>query len=173
MRAMKVRTVLLYAGMCAVVALLGQQMVTTYYLAKIDTGLNSSLHSTKSLATIESAIIDKNKALRDVTSTTQAMDQQLMLTLSATQTIDTHIHKIDELNAATLKINQGLVQIGQQGGTTLTTTATSLQQFADSISTLKSALAQLDQTIQRDAGNLHDMKAQTDMMNRKVPGVTP
>lgn len=170
---MKVRTLFMYVGMCAVIALLGQQMVTTYYLAKIDTGLNSSLHSTKSLATIESAIIDKNQALKDVASTTQAMDQQLMLTLAATQTIDTHIHKIDDLNGATLHINQGLVQLGQQGGSTLTTTASNLQQFAKSISTLKTSLAQLDQTIQTDASNLHDMKAQTDMMNRKVPGVTP
>lgn len=169
----RVRTLLLYVGMCAVVALLLQQMVTTYYLAKIDTGLNSSLRSTASLATIESAIIDKNHALRDVVATTQGMDRQLGDTLQATQTIDAHIHKIDDLNGATLQINQGLVKLGQQGGASLTTSAASLRDFSTSMAQLKASLSQLDQTIQSDASNLHDMKAQTDTMNRKVPGVTP
>jgi type VII secretion effector (TIGR04197 family) len=168
----RIRTLLMYLGMCIVVALLVQQMVTTYYLAKIDVGLNSSLHSTSQLASIQQAIIDKNKALQDVVTTTKAMDGQLGVTLQTTQTIDVHIHRIDDLNVSTLKVNQGLVGLGQQSGSALTTTASSLQQFSESISKLKTYLSQLNQTIQSDVVNIHDMKAQTDTMNSKVPGVT-
>jgi chromosome segregation ATPase len=162
----------LYIANVIVVGVLVQQVMTTTYLAKIDYGLHSSLQSTKQLASIESSIIEKNHALQSMASTTQSMSDQLSLTLQVTMAINKNIHAIDALNQSTLDVNQTLVGLGKQSQANLASIASQLGQLNSSIGQVGGQLGQLKETIQLDASTLHDMKAQTDQMNSKVPGVT-
>jgi D-ribose pyranose/furanose isomerase RbsD len=162
----------LYVANVIVIGVLVQQVMTTTYLAKIDAGLHSSLHSTKQLASIESSIIEKNHALQGMASTTKSMSDQLGVTLQVTMAINKNIHAIDALNQSTLDVNQILVALGKQSQVNLASIASRLDQLNGSIGQVGGQLSQLKQTIELDASTLHDMKAQTDKMNSKVPGVT-
>lgn len=164
---------LYYLGTIVLLGFLVQQMVTTYYLAKIDGGLHSSLRSTARLGTIQTEIIHKNQSLHNVLAATQDISGQLQLTLKETQIIDGNIHQIDNLNLATLRVNQVLTGLGSQGQNTLGAIAASMQTLQQKISSLSGPLSQLDDTIHSDRSLLHDMRAQTDRMNAKVPGVLP
>lgn len=166
-----IRKILGYLGMVAVAGVLAQTMVTTYYLAQIDHGLNSSLKSTKDLIQIQNSIVHKNQALQGVVNTTQDMAGRLDATLQETNMIDQHIHMINALNAQTLAINHGLVTIGNQSGQTLSNVANNMQQLSQETAGLNNSITRLDQLIQQDRANMDRMKAYADQMNSKTPGV--
>jgi hypothetical protein len=166
-----VRSVVGYCIAALLILVLIQQVLTTTYLGKIDAGLRSSLSSTKQLSAIQSSVIEKNGALTGIAKTTDNMDTALGTTLQLTQTIDRNIHQIDDLNVATLSANRQLAALGKDGQTNLTGIAQNLQTFAQVLSQLQAQVAQLDGVVRVDQPTLHDMKLQTDTMNRKVPGV--
>lgn len=163
--------VLGYLGMLVIAGVLGQTMVTTYYLAQIDQGLNSSLKSTNNLIQIQNSIVHKNQALQNVVSTTSEMAKQLTATLQQTVIIDQHIHSIDALNADTLAINRGLVTIGNQSGQTLSSVTGNMRQLTQVTQGLNNSITRLDQLIQQDRANMDLMKSYADQMNQKTPGV--
>lgn len=160
-----------YVGMTVVVGLLAQMMVTTYYLGKINVGLSDSLDSTKRLIGIQQSIIEKNKALEQVVNTTKEMDTQLVSTLAVTNSIRTNILKINELNGATLQLNRNMEVFAGQSGVSLQAIAKSTGQLQTSTQSLHDSLTKLYRYIDRDRANLQQMKAYTDQMNAKVPGV--
>lgn len=162
-----------YLGMAVAAGLLVQTMVTTYYLAKIDSGLNTSLDSTGSLITIQEAIIDKNHAVKDVITTTKQMDKQLEGTLAVTQGIRTNIKLINDFNAATLDLNQNMVTSGSASGQSLQTISSGMGQLKQSTEQLFNALVNLNQITTQDRNNLRQMKSYTEQMNNKIPGVLP
>jgi methyl-accepting chemotaxis protein len=164
--------VLGYVGMTVMAGLLAQTMVTTYYLGKIDKGLTVSLDSTTQLISIQKAIVEKNESLKDVVSTTQAMDQQLQLTLKATQGIRANILRINELNGATLQLNQHMMTSGTASNQSLDSIYTGMTQLKQSTEELYASLDRLNGITQQDRSNLQQMKAYTEQMNRKIPGVT-
>lgn len=164
--------VLGYVGMTVVVGLLVQTMVTTYYLGKIDKGLNTSLDSTTQLISIQKAVVEKNASLTDVINTTRAMDQQLQLTLKATQGIRANILRINELNGATLQLNQNMLASGTESNQSLASISSGMNQLKQSTEDLYTALARLKQITQQDRSNLQQMKTYTQQMNQKIPGVT-
>lgn len=165
--------VLGYVGMAAVVGLLVQTMATTFYLAKIDQGLSTSLDSTSQLITIQQAIIEKNQSLQDVINTTHQMDSQLLLTLKATQGIRTNILQINQLNGASLELNQGMTVSGKESNVSLGSISAGMAQLKQSTEQLYNSLARLSQFTKQDSANLHQMKLYSDQMNQKVPGVAP
>jgi hypothetical protein len=161
-------------GTIGVVALFGvlvQTLVTTYYLAKIDIGLNSSLDSTRRLVAVEQAIIDKNKTLGTVISQTQKMDQQLGQTLQETLTIEQHIFRINELNGATLTINRSMAQVGSAGARTLADIGSTMAGLNQATLALGNYLAALRQVVIEDRRNMDLMRQYTDEMNAKTPEV--
>jgi septal ring factor EnvC (AmiA/AmiB activator) len=158
-------------GVVALFGILTQTLVTTYYLAKIDIGLNSSLDSTRRLVSVEHAIIDKNKALADVIQQTAHMDQQLQTTLETTQTIEQHILRINDLNAATLTINRRMAAVGAAGTRTLSDVSSAMASLNQATMSLGNYLAVLRQVVMQDRANLDLMKQYTDEMNQKTPGV--
>ncbi len=159
-----------YVGTAIVAGILVQQIQTTNNLAKVDTGLSSSLHSTTALAKIEESVIGKNKILKQVVATTKTTDGQLSSTLDITKTINGNIHQIDAANEATLALNKGMVSISGQSKQTLYSVSQELSQLNISIQKLKLYLTQLDNLVSTDKTSLGDMKFQTDIMNQKVPG---
>lgn len=164
--------VLGYLGMLVVAGVLAQTTVTTYYLAKIDAGLHSSLQSTTDLIQIQNTIVHKNQALQGVVLTTQEMSKRLDATLKLTQIVDMHIHSIDALNADTLTINRGLVTIGDNSGQILSKVSTNTGALAQTTQDLSHSMGQLDRLIEEDRANMDQMKAYADQMNQKTPGVT-
>ncbi|HEU4963855.1 MAG TPA: hypothetical protein VFV52_08385 [Bacilli bacterium] len=160
-----------YLGMTVVIGLLAQTLVTTFYLAKIDAGLRASLDSTERLVGVQEAIIGKNQALQQVVSTTQAMDRKLTQTLQATQAVHGNISRINELNAVSLQLNQGMVQLGASSGADIEGIASGMRQLHEATSDLKASLAKLGQWTEQDRGNLDKIKAYTEQMNRRIPGV--
>lgn len=164
-----IRKVLGYAGMLVVAALLAQTMVTTYYLAQIDAGLNSSLKSTTGLIQIQNTIVHKNQTLQGVVQTTAEMANRLKGTLSQTELIDENIHNIDALNSDTLAINQGLVNIGNKSGQTLSGVAQNMKQLAQETKGLSNSLTDLNQLITQDRVNMDQMKGYANQMNQKTP----
>lgn len=160
-----------YLGMAIVVGLLIQTMVTTLYLSKIDTGLTTSLQTTTQLAGIEQAVIDKNKSLSDIVSTSKQMDQQISTALSSTKQIQGNIHTIDSLNGSTLTANHNTVSYGNQSGATLGLIANNMQQLKQSIAALLASITKLDGWAKQDRNDISQMKQATDEMNQKVPGV--
>ncbi|GMA50045.1 hypothetical protein GCM10025857_14020 [Alicyclobacillus contaminans] len=164
------KRMVLYVVNAGLVGLLAQQILTTSYLGKIDVGLRSSLQSTKQLSTVESSIIQKNHALAGLADTTRTMREQLAETLQVTQSINQNIHTIDNLNAATLNVNQLLVGLGHQSQAHLSTIAGQLSQLTATLQQMNGQLNLLSSVIQADAATLHDMRAQTAVMNSKVPG---
>lgn len=162
-----------YTGLVAVIGLLLQTMATTYYLGKINSGLNTSLQSTSQLISIQNAVIEKNQSLHDVIATTKAMDQQLQTTLQTTQGIRSNILKINEINAATLEVNGRMAVSGSNSNQSLEGISTGMGQLRQSTEALYNSLVKLNELTGRDRANLHQMKAYTDQMNQKVPGVSP
>lgn len=158
-------------GVVALFGVLAQTQVTTYYLAKIDIGLNSSLDSTRRLVTVEQAIIDKNKTLGTVIQQTKQMDQQLASTLSETLTIEQHIFRINDLNAASLTINREMAQVGNAGAQTLTDVSDTMSKLNQATLALGNYLASLRQVVLQDRQNMDLMKQYTDEMNQKTPEV--
>lgn len=165
------RKVLSYLGMTIAILLLVETMFTTYYLGKIDAGLKTSLSTTASLVQIQTAIIHKNETLQDVVATTKQMDTKLNNTLQATQAIHAHIDKINELNSATLKLNQQMVLLGAQSGQMLGSIAASMGDLKQATDALSQSLTKLRDYVRQDSANMTQMKNDTDQMDRKVPGV--
>jgi prefoldin subunit 5 len=163
---------ILYGVTAVTCAVLVQQVAVTVYLAKIDYGLRSSLQSTKQLAQIQSSIIEKNKALKELSATARLMTQQLGDTLAVTEQIDKNIATINHLNQATLDINQLLVSTGGHSNTNLNGVADQLAKLNQSIAAISQSIGGLESILASDAATLHDMRVQTDRMNSKVPGVT-
>jgi hypothetical protein len=162
---------ILYGVTAVACAVLVQQVATTFYLAKIDYGLRSSLQSNQQLAEIQNSIIEKNNALKGLASTARQMNQQLGATLVVTQQIDENIGAINHLNKATLDINRILVSTGQHSDANITGVAQQLVRLNQSISIISQSIGGLESILASDTAVLHDMKLQTDRMNSKVPGV--
>ncbi|GAX90290.1 hypothetical protein [Effusibacillus lacus] len=165
--------ILKYAGMAAVIGLLLQTMFTTYYLAKIDSGLNASLDSTAKLIEVQKVIIEKNGALQEVVETTKQMDQQLLVSLEATKTIHSNIEQINKWNYQTLVLNRNMMGIGAESDRSLQDISSGMSQLKQSTAKLNRSLARLKELVRQDRANLELMKQYTDEMNRKVPEVTP
>jgi hypothetical protein len=158
-------------GVVALFGVLAQTLMTTYYLAKIDIGLNSSLDSTRRLVAVEQAIIDKNKTLGTVIRQTEQMDSQLGQTLQQTLTIEQHIFRINELNAATLTINRNMAQVGGTGAQTLADITNTMTNLNQATLSLGNYLMALRQVVMQDRQNMDLMKQYTDEMNQKTPEV--
>jgi methyl-accepting chemotaxis protein len=163
--------VLKYTGMAVVIGLLLQTMVTTYYLGRIDAGLNTSLDSTEKLIEAQKIIIEKNGALHDVVEATKGMDQQLLATLEKTKAIHSNIDQINDWNYRTLLANQKMQTIGAQSDESLQEIAAGMGQLKSSTEELSKSMAKLNSLVSQDRQNLDQMKAYTDEMNRKLPGV--
>ncbi|MCL6600617.1 MAG: hypothetical protein K6T81_18075 [Alicyclobacillus macrosporangiidus] len=168
---MQVMRILGYAVAVALAALLAQQVATTYYVARIDAGLRTSLSATRQLGDIQAAVIEKNGALQQMQRSSQTALEQLKAALAATQAIDHNISEIDDLNAATRHINDQLATAGRSGQETLADIAKALGQLQDALAGLGSNVDALHRVVQSDAANLADMRQQVHEMDAKIPGL--
>ncbi|MCL6516256.1 hypothetical protein [Alicyclobacillus sp.] len=168
---MPILRVLGYVASAGLAALLAQQVVTTYYVARIDAGLRTSLNATRQLGDIQAAVIEKNGALKQMQSTSDAALAQLRATLQVTQAIDQNITQIDQLNASTRQINDQLAAAGRTGQATLGDIAGTLAQLKDTLGQLGPHVGDLQQMVRADAGNLADMREQVHQMDQKIPGL--
>ncbi|QQE78287.1 hypothetical protein [Alicyclobacillus sp. SO9] len=163
--------VLGYVVLGGMTVVLAQTVMTTVNLVRVDSGLNSSLQSTRQLVQVNHAIIRNNKALPAVVKESQQAAIQLQTTLQATQKVAQNIQAINHLNSETLAVNQQIAQTGNNN-------AKSLQQVVDSTKALKSSLQQVQQNLQTlksitdaDKRYLSSMRQSANTMNKKTPGV--
>ncbi len=160
-----------YIGMVVALGILVDLMTTTFELARVDKGLNSSLQSTSQLVSIEQAVTKKNAALPGVLKTTEQMNGQLKGIASTTAATRNNINLIASLNAGTLQLNIEQAAIASNSGKAIGAVIQDLAQLQKATSSLGKELASLDHVIQQDRANLDQMKSATATMNQKTPGV--
>lgn len=160
-----------YIGMVVTLGILVDLMTTTFELARVDKGLNSSLTSTSQLVSIEQAVTKKNAALPGVLKTTDEMNGQLRGIESTTASTRKNIDLIAALNAGTLQLNVEQAAIASNSGKALGAVITDLAQLERATSSLGTELGTLDHVVQQDRANLDQMKSDTATMNQKTPGV--
>lgn len=167
-RLLKVLGYVILGGMTVALA---QTLMTTVNLVRVDSGLNSSLKSTRELVQLNHAIIHNNQSLPQVVKESKQASHQLKTTLLATNKVAQNIKAINKLNSKTLGLNQEIAHSG-------TNNAQSLQQIVDSTKALKSSLQQVKQNLQTlksitdaDRQYLNSMRQSANTMNKKTPGV--
>lgn len=160
-----------YIGMIVTIGILADLMTTTFELARIDKGLNSSLSSTSQLVSIEQTVTQKNQALGGLLKTTQQMSKQLGGLADTTSGIHQNISEIGQLNADTLKLNIEQESIAANSGQTLGQVIASLTSLEHATQSLSTALSGLDRVIQEDRSNLDQLRSATRTMDQKTPGV--
>ncbi|WAH36142.1 hypothetical protein [Alicyclobacillus dauci] len=158
-------------AMAAMAGVLAMTVPTTFQLAKMDTGLSSSLHSTTQLVSIESSIIQKNKSLHSLIQTAHLMKAQLQVTDSVTAKLETNINTINHLNQQTLEINQSISKGANTSAQNLADIAASMSALYSATSSLSKTLQSLNGIVQGDTNNLSQMRDATAQMNSNVPGV--
>ncbi len=168
-----VRQTIGYLGLLILVTFLGQQVLTTLALVRVDGGLRSSLQSTNQLAQAQQHLLQENASLHKLSAVTAQMNFPLKQALSIAAGIDAHIQNINQLNAQTLKINQSINGIVGQSGISLARVAEEMKQLNQVLQGVNKSLGQLDQYVGQDSGHLHAMADTVQSINGKLPGVNP
>ncbi|MCL6453774.1 MAG: hypothetical protein K6T78_09225 [Alicyclobacillus sp.] len=159
-------------GMVVVAGLLAVTVPTTVSLARIDRGLQSSLQTTQELARVQSGVIENNRSLGPLLRAAQQMQRNLVQTQQVTEDLNRNIATIDQLNAATLRINQAIAGGAHGSANNLQAIASNLKSLDAATASLAKTLRSLDQLVAEDETGLAAMRAAADEMNAKVPGVT-
>ncbi|MDQ0189615.1 hypothetical protein JI721_09030 [Alicyclobacillus cycloheptanicus] len=160
-----------YIAMIVTIGILADLMTTTFELARVDKGLNTSLRTTAQLVSIEQAVNQKNAALAGVLRTTKQMSSQIATLEQAAAATRRNIVSIDQLNADTLKLNTEQQAISTNSAQALGKVIGGLTSLEKATASLGQSVSALDKVIQQDRANLDALKADTDTMNRKTPGV--
>jgi hypothetical protein len=157
-------------GVLVLSGLLINSMLMTFYLKKIDSGLNVNLQSVRALGELERSIIHKNGELTGMIDTIHQVDHGLDSTVSHTSNLLTLITQVVNLNAGSLQINNMMEKSAQQSGATIANVHKSLQAVAPYTAQMKQYLESLKKTAASDTQKMQAIRQSTDRMNQKLPG---
>ncbi|WP_047150765.1 hypothetical protein [Aneurinibacillus tyrosinisolvens] len=161
------------AGILGVLVLSGlliNSMLMTFYLKKIDSGLNENLHSVRALGQLQKSIIDKNGELTGMIGTIGQIDGGLDAAIDRTSRLLVLLTQVVNLNADTLQINNAMEQSSLQSGATITSVNQSLKTVGPYTAQMKGYLESLKKTAASDAQKMNDIRQSAERMNQKLPG---
>jgi hypothetical protein len=161
------------AGKVGVLVLSGvliNSMLMTFYLKKIDSGLNENLHSVRALGQLQKSIIDKNGELDGMIDTIGQIDGGLNAAVDRTSKLLVLLTQVVDLNADTLQINSTMEQSSRQSGATIANVNQSLKAIQPYTAQMKGYLESLKKTAASDMEKMNALRQSTDRMNQKLPG---
>ncbi|NGQ94291.1 hypothetical protein G3578_03765 [Brevibacillus sp. SYP-B805] len=158
-------------GILLLSGLLVNSMVMTYYLKKIDSGLNENLKSTQELAHYQESMLAKNGELQNMLSTVGTIDAGMDQAVARTSRLLFLLAQVVDLNAQTLQLNQDMESVSRQSGSAIAEVNRLVRELNPQTTWMKAYMEQIQQAAESDAENLDAIRRSTEKMNRKLPGV--